>query len=172
LETLIPFEDFKLDTLHEILDTAVIDFQPHDNSSIYVTGHDFPTFWKIDFERQFLAFSTYLDAVEGADEAELLEFTNACNRRLMFVQFSYHSDSRRFCGHHVISVKDGLNTKQVIRTGRLFASVFDDAATDETLDKYYNDPEVGPIVRPMIEHYYVLQPSPADRKIFRLKEYP
>jgi hypothetical protein len=133
LEKLIPFEDFTLESLGKALEDAVIDWQPHDEQTIYVTGLDFPTFWKIDQKRQFLIYYTFLDVSPDADDTRLLEFANSCNYGLMLVQFSFHSSDdglRRLYGHHTLPLRDGVNIKQVIRTGRIFADIFDDAADD------------------------------------------
>lgn len=133
LEKLIPFEDFTLETLGKALDDAVIDWQPHDEQTIYVTGLDFPTFWKIHKKQQFLIYYTFIDASPDADDARLLEFSNSCNLGLLMVQFSFHSAEdglRRLYGHHTLPLRDGVNIKQVIRTGKIFADIFDDAADD------------------------------------------
>lgn len=133
LERPIPYEDFTLESLGKALDDAVIDWQPHDEHTIYVTGLDFPTFWKIDQKRQFLFYYTFLDVSPDADDARLLEFANSCNLGLIMVQFSFHSGDdglRRLYGHHTLPLRDGVNIKQVIRTGKIFADIFDDAADD------------------------------------------
>ncbi len=132
MNTFIPFEAISLEQLTNALQAAVIDFLPHTDDTIYVTGLAFPAFWKIDLERALLTFSTYLDVSDAAREAELLDFANTCNRRFILAQFSFHPDVRRFYGHYALSIKEGMLPRQDIRTGKLFAFIFEEAAKDGT----------------------------------------
>lgn len=130
LNEIIESQTVTLSALTNALDNAVVDWMPNDEQTVYVTGNAFPSFQKIDSDRQFVVIWTYLDAVPCAEESELLAFVNSLNRRLVMVQFSYDAETHRVFGHYVLSYRDGFNTKQVIRAGRSFADIFDDAVKE------------------------------------------
>ena len=128
-----------LEQITEALDAAHIAFDVRDAEEIYVTGYAFPTFWRVDAERDLLVFSTYLDVMPGAGADELLAFVNACNLKFILVQFSYHPEMRRIFGHYVLTMAGGASIQQVIASGKLFASIFLDAA-EEAVDNHFARP--------------------------------
>lgn len=130
MNPLIKYQDVTLETLTIALDNAVVDYQPIDESTVYVTGNAFPVFVKVDTERQFVIMSTFLDVVPGIDSSSACEFVNRLNNELLVAQFGYQAESHRLYGHYVLSYRDGFNSRQVIRSIRTFASVFDGAADD------------------------------------------
>ena len=123
-----------LEQITAALDAAHIAYDVRDAEEIYVTGYSFPTFWRVDAERDLLVFSTYLDVMPGASADELLAFVNACNLKFILVQFSYHPDMRRLIGHYVLTRVEGVSIDQAIASGKLFAAIFQDCA-EEGVDK-------------------------------------
>ena len=125
-----PTEFITLNQLTHALTAADIDHMVRKDDRIYVTGLEFPTFWTIDDERELLMFSTYLDVADTAKDDALLAFVNACNREYILIQFSYHADVRRFYGYHPLTIALNRDLNQIIETGRLFASIFQTAASE------------------------------------------
>lgn len=123
-----------MDNLAEVLNDAAVDFDRPDDECLYVTGEIFPFFLRIETDRDTLVFWTYLDAMEGTEVFDNYELSNSCNCNLSLVQFSFDEKRRRFYGHYALVVKDGLNPRQIVRTGRRFAATFFEGAT-EGLDR-------------------------------------
>jgi hypothetical protein len=125
---IIDFKDINLDYIAEILTESAIDVDRTYDDCLYVTGGAFPVFWSIESNREALVFWTFLDALDNGDEDQCVRFANACNLEFNMVQFSYNITRCKFYGHHVLFTKEGLNRKQMIRTGRRFGSIFAKAA--------------------------------------------
>ena len=104
--------------------TSAIEHETYDDDSLYVTGQSFSYWVDLCREDQYLTISTYWDCVVGADEGELLAFTNDCNTRLAMVQFSHDPDGKRFNGHYIIPYAEGLLPTLIPRAGSMFASNF------------------------------------------------
>lgn len=130
MNSLIEADNVTLDTLTNALDAAAIDWLAHDDRTVYVTGHAFPAFQKIDSDRHFIVIWTYLDLVPCAEKTEILDFVNGLNRRLVMVQFTFDPEVHPLFGHYVLSYRDGFNAAQIIRAGRTFADIFGDAASE------------------------------------------
>ena len=130
MNSLIKTENVTLETLTNALDAAAIDWLPHDENAVYVTGHAFPAFQKIDSDRNFVVIWTYLDLVPCAETTEILDFVNGLNRRLVMLQFTFDPETHRMFGHYVLSYRDGFNPAQIIRAGRTFADIFRDAGNE------------------------------------------
>ena len=128
MENEILFKNVSLDCLADALADAAIDFDRAYDDCLYVTVSDIPVFWTIEPNHDALVFWTFLEALEDADEDQCVRFTNECNLDFNMVQFSYNITRCKFYGHHVMITKEGLNRKQMIRTGRRFGSIFAKAA--------------------------------------------
>lgn len=130
LNEIIESQNVSLETLTNALDAAALDWLPHDENAVYVTGNAFPAFQKIDSDRKFVVIWTYLDLVPCAQTPEILEFVNGLNQRLVMLQFTFDPETHRMFGHYVLSYRDGFNAAQVIRAGRVFSDIFSDAANE------------------------------------------
>lgn len=130
MQTDTAFKDLTLDCLARVLDDAATDFQRRDDESLYILDEPFPYFLRLNDGNDILIFWTHLNIIEGIGADELRDFANDCNCNLNLVQFSYHNERQRFYGHYALVVKDGLNRKQVLRTGRRFAGTFHEAAKE------------------------------------------
>lgn len=106
---------------------AVIEHRLEADDKIYVTDLPFKMWLKIDTARNCLVFFTYWTFLEGVSEIDAFRCVNALNSDLMMVQFSADDRIDRLHGHYILALSDGLGRKQILRSARMFAEIFDTA---------------------------------------------
>lgn len=127
--------DFNPELLSSLFDDAAIDHQVEPDGEIYVFDLAFNFWIKIDPQQPLLVFRTHWDFRSEVAELAVLRCVNALNQKFMMVQFSVDEDLHRLFGHYVVPLRDGLHSKQIMRSARMFARIFDEAAREGADDQ-------------------------------------
>lgn len=117
-------QNVTIEKVAEILESAAIDHEVTDDGQLYVTGHPFNFWLRVDEKRHLLVWWTYWEFTQDVDELEALRFCNfLCHNKIM-VQFSKSTENDRLYGHFMLPIRDGLNPKLLLRISQKFSAIF------------------------------------------------
>lgn len=126
MNEIIELKDITIEKIAEIFDKAAIDHEPTDDGQIYVTGHPFNFWARIDEKKGLLIFWSYWEFAPDVDELSALRFCNMCNHTKVLVQFSKSNESERFYGHYMLPIREGINPKTLLRMAQRFSAIIDE----------------------------------------------
>jgi len=118
------------DSISSIMHNAAIDHHFDPDGQIYVTGLPFNFWIDVNCERGWLTLFTHCRFVEDIAEIEALRCVNACNERLILLQFFVSDDLGCLQANQIVSFREGLDRIELLRKLRAFADIYETALAD------------------------------------------